>query len=208
MLSVSDEVFRGGIPASHSGNKIKDSIFKTRVSVAFFFFNIKGRKHQLSKEMNWKVQLHSFQEPKLSTRDKSTLFLCSKVTVLPLQSQPTHQFHYPENEQNHEPRPQAFPRQPAPGALGKLSTGTLGNESSTPNCFIAVPLPQMRKKKVERPETCFLMSALKKDIPLKRIFLGSRLQVTLRASSQEERFGKADTRASGAGFVPHLLCLG
>lgn len=38
MLSVSDEVFRGGIPASHSGNKIKDSIFKTRVSVAFFFF--------------------------------------------------------------------------------------------------------------------------------------------------------------------------
>lgn len=106
------------------------------------------------------------------------------------------------------PDHRAFPRQPAPGALGKLSTGTLGNESSTPNCFIAVPLPQTRKKKVERPETYFLMSALKKDIPLKRIFLGSRLQVTLRASSQEERFGKADTRASGAGFVPRLLCLG
>ena len=38
MLSVSDEVFCGGIPASHSGNKIKDSIFKTLVSVGFFFF--------------------------------------------------------------------------------------------------------------------------------------------------------------------------
>ena len=37
MLSVSDEVFRGGIPASHSGNKIKDSIFKMLVSVGFFF---------------------------------------------------------------------------------------------------------------------------------------------------------------------------
>lgn len=30
------------------------------------------------------------------------------------------------------------------------------------------------------------MSALKKDIPLKRVFLDSRLQVTLRVSSQEE----------------------
>lgn len=104
MLSVSDEVFCGGIPASHSGNKIKDSIFKTLVSVGFFFFNIKGRKHQLSKEVNWKLQLHSFQEPKLSPKDKSTLFLSSKaVTVLLLPSHPTHQLHYPENEQNHEP---------------------------------------------------------------------------------------------------------
>lgn len=54
--------------------------------------------------MNWKLQLHSFQEPKLSPKDKSTLFLSSKaMTVLPRLSHPTHQFDNPENEQNCEP---------------------------------------------------------------------------------------------------------
>lgn len=37
MLSVSDEVFCGGIPASHSGNKIKDSIFKRWFLWVFLF---------------------------------------------------------------------------------------------------------------------------------------------------------------------------
>lgn len=106
------------------------------------------------------------------------------------------------------PEHRAFPRQPAPGALGKLSTGTLGKESSMQNCFITVSLIQMRKKKVERPETYFLPSALKKGIPLKRVFLGSRLQVALGASSQGMRTHGCRKRVLLGDFAPRLFCLG
>ena len=81
----------------------------------------------------------------------------------------------------------AFPRQPAPGPLGKLSMGTLGNESFKQNCFIAVPFLRMRKEKSGKTRGLFPHERAEERYSTKKGVSGySRLQVTLRVSSQEE----------------------
>ena len=64
--------------------------------------------------MSCKLQLHRFQEAKLSPKDKSIFFSPAKQLLsFPwcrvLLSHLTHHFDYPENEQNREPCPQGLP---------------------------------------------------------------------------------------------------
>lgn len=119
MLSA-DEAFCGGIPASHSGNKIKDSIFKTLVSVGFFFFNIKGRKTSIIQGSELEATASQLPGAQAYFQKTSPPCFSSKaVTVLPLPFHTQHtSFITSENEQNHEPWAQGLPKAAGPRGPG------------------------------------------------------------------------------------------
>lgn len=163
--------------------------------------------------MNWKLQLHSFQEPKLSPRDKSTLFLSSKVTVLPLQSQPTHQFHYPENEQNHEPRPQGLPKAAGPGGPGWALHGDTRKWILHTKLLHRSPTPTNEKEESGKTRDLFPHECAKERYSTKKDISG----LPFTGDPQGEQPGrtplgmrthKCQELVLFGGFVPHLFCLG